>query len=273
MILALVVFEGLIVFNVVAKGAVLSLQEKIDISVYFKSNVLEDSVLNIKKSHEALVEVREVQYVSREEALTNFKEAHAEDQIITQTLEQLEENPLLASLNIKAKDPKSYGTIAEYLEKPVFQDSIEKVTYAQNHIVIERLISLVDTMKNTGALLTIFLSFLAIMITFNTIRLAIFSNSEQIGIMRLVGASNNFIRGPFVVEGIIYGIVAAIISFVILIPVINFVSPYIVKFIPEINLHSYFSEHILGLFLYQLLFGIGLGVLSSSVAVRRYLHV
>jgi len=257
---------------VVAKGAVTSLQEKIDISVYFKSNISEDSILNIKKSLESLIEVKSVQYVSRDEALVNFKEAHSADAVIVQTLEQLDENPLLASINIKAQDPRHYSTIAEYLDKPVFKDLIEKVTYAQNHTVIDRLISLVDTIKNSGAILTIFLSFLAVTITFNTIRLAIFSNSEQIGIMRLVGASNNFIRGPFVIEGIIYGIIAAIISFFVLIPVIGFVSPYITKFIPEIDMRVYFGDNAIRIFLYQLIFGTVLGTLSSVVAIRRYLH-
>ncbi len=273
MVLASVVFEGLILFNVVSKGAVQSLQEKIDISVYFKSNVPEDSILNIKKSLEALVEVKDVQYISRDEALVEFKKTHEADQIITQTLEQLEENPLLASINIKAKDPRHYGTIAEYLEKPIYKDLTEKVTYAQNHVVIDRLISLVDTIKNTGAILTVFLSFLAIMITFNTIRLAIFSSSDQIGIMRLVGASNNFIRGPFIIEGILDGIIAAIVSFAIVIPAISFASPYIVKFIPDIDLQAYFNENFIRLFLYQLVFGVGLGIVSSFIAIRRYLHV
>lgn len=273
MVLALVVFEGLIIFNVVARGAVEVLQEKIDISVYFKSNVSEDSILNIKRSLEGLSEVKNVQYVSREEALNEFKKLHADEEVITQTLDQLDENPLLASINIKAKDPRHYDSIAEYLDKPVFNDSIEKVTYAQNHVVIDRLISFVDTIKNGGALLTSFLSFLAVMITFNTIRLAIFSNSEQIGIMRLVGASNNFTRGPFVVEGIIDGIISAIISFVILIPLINFISPYVNNFIPEVDIKTYFNENFIRLFLYQLLFGVSLGILSSVIAIRKYLHV
>jgi cell division transport system permease protein len=140
-------------------------------------------------------------------------------------------------------------------------------------VVIDRLISLVDTIKNSGAILTVFLTFLAIMITFNTIRLAIFSSSDQIGIMRLVGASNNFIRGPFIIEGILDGIIAAIVSFAIVIPAINFSSPYIVKFIPEINLQVYFNENLIRLFSYQLLFGVGLGIISSFIAIRRYLHV
>jgi len=273
MILALIVFEGLIIFNVISKGAVESLQDKIDISVYFKSNVAEDTILNIKRSLEGLIEVKDVQYVSRDEALLKFKERHNDDQVISQTLDQLDENPLLASLNIKANDPRYYDTISEYLEKPVFENLIEKATYAQNHLVIDRLVSLLDTIKNGGAILTFFLSFLALMITFNTIRLAIFSNREQIGIMRLVGASNNFIRGPYVIEGLLYGIISGVLSFLIFIPIINFVSPYVSNFIPEVNIGDYFSGHVIGLLFYQLLFGIGLGILSGIVAIRKYLRV
>ncbi len=273
MVLALIVFEGLIVFNVVAKGAVESIQEKIDISVYFKTNVTEDAVLNIKRSLEGLSEVKEVEYISRDDALRIFQEQHKDDPVITETLSQLDENPLLASLNIKANDPRHYETIASYLDKPSFNEQVEKVTYAQNQLVIDRLIAFVDTIRNGGAILTSFLSFLAIMITFNTIRLAIFSNSDAIGIMRLVGAGNNFIRGPYIVEGILYGVIGAIVSFLILVPIIGFISPYVSNFIPEVSLSAYFSANFLKFFLYQVLFGVALGILSSVIAIRRYLHV
>lgn len=273
MILALVVFEGLILFNIVARAAIVSLQEKIDISVYFKSNAPEDSILNMKRSLEGLTEVKVVDYVSREEALKEFQAKHAGEEVITQTLEELDENPLLASLNIKAKDPRSYETIASYLEKPGLGDLIEKVTYAQNQVVINRLNKLIETFKKGGWGLTIFLTFLAATVTFNTIRLAIFSNSEQINIMRLVGASNSFIRGPYIFEGIVYGMVAAVIGFMIMIPIIRIGSPYISSFIPEANLVTYLNQEFLSLMFYQLLFGIGLGIVSSAIAISRYLRL
>lgn len=273
MILALIVFEGLILFNVVTKGAVESVQEKVDISVYFKSNVSEDSILNIKRSLEGLSEVRLAEYVSREEALHEFKTRHAGDETIVQTLEELDENPLLASLNIKAGELGEYDTIAGYLEAPNLQELIEKVTYAQNKVVIDRLDKLVDTTERGVVGLTAFLAFLAALVTFNTIRLAIFSNKEQIEIMRLVGASNSFIRGPYVAEGILYGLVAAVVSFVILIPIISFASPHIADFILEVNLADYFANNWGNLILYQAAFGVALGVVSSTIAIRRYLEV
>jgi len=257
-VLALLVFEGLIISNVLTKTALTSLQEKIDISVYFKSNTSEDDILKIKKSLESLAEVKGVEYISRDRALEIFKERHKDDPTITQSLEELKENPLLASLNIKAHNPKEYVTIADHLEKADFKVWFEKVTYAQNAIVIERLGRIIDTAEKGGLILIIFLALIAVLITFNTIRLAIYSSREEIGIMRLVGASNSFIRGPYVVEGIIYGLVAGILSVIIALPIIYFVSPYVKIFIPEMNLWLYFTSNLIGILGYQLLFGVGL---------------
>ncbi|MEK7479609.1 MAG: permease-like cell division protein FtsX, partial [Patescibacteria group bacterium] len=243
-----------------------------DISVYFKSNVPEDSILSVKRSLESLEEVREAVYVSREDALTEFKERHKEDETIVQTLEELDENPLLGSLNVKAKELEQYETIASYLETPSLKDIIEKVTFAQNELVIRRLSSLVATLNRSIVLLTIFLAFLAIMVTFNTIRLAIFANSEEIGIMRLVGASNSFIKGPFLVEGVIYGIISAVISFILFIPVILIISPHLGRFVHELDLATYLGKNWGTLLLYQLLFALILATLSSAFAIRRYLR-
>jgi len=273
MILTLFVFEGLVLFNVIGKQALRSIQEKVDISVYFKSNVPEDSILNVKRSLESLDEVKEVEYVSREKALADFKERHKDEETIVQTLDELNDNPLLASLNVKAQELNQYDTIAGYLETPSLKDIVEKVTYAQNKVVIDRLSSWIRTLNQTIVALTIFLAFVAITVTFNTIRLTIFSMSEQISIMRLVGASNGFIRGPFVVEGFIYGLAAAAISFAIFIPVIGFASPHLSSFISEIDLNNYFREHWLGILGYQLLFGLVLSVISSVIAIRRYLRI
>lgn len=273
MLLSSLVFTSLMLLNVVGKSAVQSIQEKIDISVYFKSNISEDSILNIKRSLEGLNEVGGVEYISRDEALQLFKDKHKDDADVTQTLDELEANPLLASLNIKAKDPHSYNSIADYLAAGTLKDQISKVTYAQNQVVIDKLIAIIDTMRNGGMILTLFLAFLAITVIFTTIRLAIYSNSEQIGIMRMVGASNSFVRGPFVVEGMMYGLVAAIVSFGIMFPIVNATSPYIIRFIPEMDLRAYLQDNFITMFGYQLVFSVGLGIFSSIIAIRRYLHI
>ncbi len=273
MLLTLLAFIGLTLFNVLTDTALAALQDKIDISVYFKTAASEDDILNAKNALESLPEVKKIEYISRDKALEIFKSRHQNDPTIAQALEELTTNPLNASLNVKARDPKEYAAIADYLEKEPLKVLIEKVTYAQNAVIIERLDKIIKTGERAGLILTIILTLAAILVTFNTIRLAIYSNRDEIGIMRLVGASNRFTRGPYIIEGIIYGLSAGIISILAAMPAVYFVSPYINVFIPEINLWNYFVSSIVKLLGYQFFFGIGLGIVSSWIAVRRYLHI
>ncbi len=272
-VLALMVFEGLIIFRVMTSTAVASLEDKIDISVYFKTTAAEDEILKIKSSLESLAEVKSAEYISRDRALELFKVRHGDNPKITQAIEELDDNPLLSSLNIKADDPNNYEGIASYLDNENFQALIEHVTFTQSRLAIERLAKIVGTIENMGLALTIFLALTAILVTFNTIRLAIYSNREEIGIMRLVGASNVFVSGPYIVESVIFGFLATVLSLLITAPLINLASPHIQSFIPEMNIEGYFYANILGLFSYQLVFGVVLGVVSGAIAIRKYLKI
>ena len=273
-LLAILVFQGLMIFNAVAGTVLQKLQDKIDISVYFKTNVAEDEILRIQKSLEGLPEVKPpVEYVSKDAALQAFKEKHINDANISKALQELETNPLPASLNIKAVDPKKYGTIASYLSGPNFSDLIEEVSYNENQVVIDKLASIINVSRQAGILMTIILSLIAIVVSFNTILLAIYANREEIGIMRLVGASNSFIRGPFMVEGVIYGFVATILSVIITLPTIYIISPFVKLLSDDIDLLNYYSSNFLTLFGYQLLFGVAIGVISSFIAIRKYMKI
>lgn len=273
MLLALLVFSTLIVFNVVAVSALNSIQEKIDISVYFKTTAPEDEILRIKESLESLAEVKKVEYISRDRALEIFKEKHANDAAITQAVNELETNPLEASLNIKAKDPDKYSVVDSYLNNDSLKNYVDKVSYTQNQVVIERLAAIINVSRQAGVGLTAILAIVAILVVFNTILLAIYSNRESVEIMRLVGASNMFIRGPYIVEGILYGTISAVLCMAIMLPLAYFISPYVKILIPSMDLLSYFTSHFFQLFAYQLLFGIGIGIVSSSIAIRRYLKI
>lgn len=272
-LLALLIFEGLIISGVVASTAISSIRDKIDISIYFKSNASEDEMLRVKSSLEKMAEVSAVEYVSRDKALEMFKQRHRSDETINRAVEALKENPLSASLNIKAKDPSKYSVIANYLNNNVPAPLVENITYNQNQVVIDRLASIIQVSRQVGLLAALFLTAVAILVAFNTILLGIYSNRDEISIMRLVGASNMYVRGPFVVMGIIYGVITAVISIVLVIPIIWFASPYVKLFIPAMNLREYFAAHFFLLFSYQLLFGIGIGVISSFIAIRRYLKI
>lgn len=270
-LLALLVFEGLIIFNQISDQAFNTIQSKIDITVYFKTTASEDDILNVQSQLENLSEVSGVQYISQAQALTIFESEHQGDQTIAQAIQQLGTNPLEASLNITAKDPSNYSEIATYLEDPSLSNLVDNVSYQQNQTVIDRLAKIVNIGREAGLALTIIFAGLAILVAFNTILLAIYSNREEIEVMRLVGASNSFIRGPFIVEGIIYGTIAAVLSVAIGAPLVYLASPYIAVFIPGMNLIGYFVSNIFQIFGYEWLFGIAIGVVSGLVAIRRYL--
>jgi cell division transport system permease protein len=271
MTLSLVVSLNLILFSVVTRAATNSIENEIDISVYFNTNTSEDEILNIQQSLEGLSQVQSVDYISRDQALATFQQNHADNPVISQVINTLDSNPLDASLNIKAKDPSQYGAINDYLSSPSIASYIDSTSYNSNQEAITRLATIVGDMETGGWIVTIFLILVAGLVVYNTIRLAIYSNRDEIGIMRVVGASNALVRGPYVVEGFFWGGISAILSLILVAPVCYFVSSHLNDFIPGLNIFRYFYTHILQLFLYQLLFGVVIGSLSSFWAVRRYL--
>jgi len=270
--LSLLVFLGLILFDVLMTSTVATLEDKIDIVVSFKTITPEDEILNIQRSLEGLNEVRQVNYTSQTEALEIFKTRHAGDEAIIQALREVGDNPLEASLSIKAKRPDQYAQIAAYFENPVLGRYISNVSYAENQVVIDRLNSIISNINRGGFLATLVLILIAGLVVFNTIRLAIYASRDEISIMRAVGASNSFVRGPFVVQGIICGAAAALLSLLIALPSIYSISPYLSQAIPEVSIFRYFITNIHLLFIYVLMAGIIVSGLSSFIAVRRYLH-
>jgi cell division transport system permease protein len=274
MALALFVFHALILFGYITNQAVFSVQEKIDISVYFKSTASEDQILSVKESIESLSEVKSVEYVSRDAALTEFKDTHKDDPTLSQAINELSANPLLASLNIKAKDSSKYADIAAKLSaSSAISDLVESITYSKNQGVIERLNAIIRTINRVGFFLTLILASIACLMVLSTIWLAIFSNREEIAIMRVVGASNAFVRGPYLIQGVIAGVLGSIISIIVAAPLVYYLSPSIEKFVSGLQLFNYFLSSFFILFFYQLVFGVFLGVFASYIAIRRYLKI
>jgi len=275
--LSLIVFAGLIFANATTTSIIDFLKDKIDVSVYFQLNTPEDQILNVQESLRHLSQVKNVEYTSADKALEIFKERHRDEPDIIQSLEQLNSNPLEASLDIKAYDPGNYGAIAEYLNSSELRQYIDKVNYSENQQAIDNLSGIINNVDRAGLIVTIFLALIAGLVVFNTIRLVIYSNRDEISIMRAVGASNAFVRGPYVVEGIIIGIMAAFISLVLIL-LAFLLSPFIYKTsgsfdvsIPGFSIASYFYNHFWWLLFYQVVFGVCLTSISSFIAVKRYL--
>jgi cell division transport system permease protein len=273
MALTLILFLGLLAVQFIASQIVASLQEKIDISAYFTPDATEDQILQLKSDLQSLGEVASIAYISREQALADFKERHAQDQLIQESLAQLDFNPLAASLNIKAKDSAQYASIVQFLENNKFRSVIDKIDFYENKGVIERIQKISGGIRDWGSAATLILAVIAVLVTFNTIRLTIFNQKQEIEIMRLVGASNWHIRGPYLVEGGLYGLFAALAALAIFYPAVFFISEKISSFTPDINLSSYFFGGIAQIFLLVIVLGIFLGVTSSFIAIRKHLKV
>lgn len=274
--ITLCVLTGLLFFQAVLNYSLLQIKNKVDITVYFTPDAKEDSILTLKKSLEALPEVASVNYISADEALSSFKERHANDYLTLQALDELNSNPLGANINIKAKETSQYESIVKFFEDDnalgkQSQTIIEKINYNQNKTIIDRLTNIIDGARTLGFLLTLILAALSVVITYNTVRLAIFISREEIAIMRLVGASNSYVRGPFIVEGIVCGLIAAFATMILYYPFSVWLGTRMSAFL-GINLFEYYVSHIGQLFLILLVAGMFLGSLSSMFAIRKYLH-
>lgn len=273
MVITLGLITGLFLTSVVADTILKDLEEKVDISVYFKIDTPESEVLKIKTELEGISDVKEVEYISRETALAKFEEGHQNNPLIIKSLEELGDNPLEASLNIKARIIDDYEGIAAFLESPRFAGYVDTVNYRQNQKVIEKLSSILSTIRRSGLIAILVLAFIAVLVTFNTIRLTIYSMREEVGVMRLVGASNWYIRGPFIVEGILHGFIASALTTILFYPMIWIISPKVSVFLTGIDLIGYLNNNFWSIFLLQTLVGIFLGVISSLIAMRRYLKI
>jgi|SRR3989344_4661404 len=271
MTITLLLWTSIFLLNVVLTSVLDTLSQKVDISVYFNLNAKEPDVLALKSKIENLEEVKSVEYVSVVSALEIFKKRHSDDEILLKSVEEIGDNPLEASLNILAKDASKYETITSFLNQS--SSLISKINYAENKVVIERLNNIISVLRQSGFAASFVLALIAFLVAFNTVRLAIYSSREEITVMKLVGASNWFVRGPFIVEGVLHGLVASALSFMVVIPGVAIIGPKLFNFLPDINLVNYLGDNFWALLLFQTLGGVALGVFSSWFAIRKYLKV
>ncbi len=275
MSITLFVVSGLLVAGAALQATLQQLTEKVDVNVYFTVEATEEDIGNIQRAIEALPEVATVAYTSREQALDEFRNRHENDQLTIQALDQLDDNPLGASLAIRAKETTQYESIAKFIESQQTSPEgtiISKVNFYQNKTAIDRLTSIIEVARKAGMGIAAFLFAASLLITFNTIRLAIYTARDEIGVMNLVGASHWYVRGPFVIAGILYGIISGIVVILSLYPVAVWLGPPSERFFGNFNVLTYYTTEFPYVFLIVMAIGIVMGALSAFLAVRRYLN-
>lgn len=255
-------------------------QDRVSISVYFKADTPEDTIMKIRDDLSRYKEIKEIDYISSKEAFSDFEKRIEGNEILQETLKELESNPFENTINIKAHDPSQYEIIANSIENGQYKDLIESVNYYKYKSIIDGLSGEIKSNQRIGFLLGITLSAIAILITFNSVMITIYSYRKEIEIMRLVGASKTYIRLPFIWEGVIFGFIAGILSAPFSYLYLRFISSsessgavlpfsnsiYIQQFLSE-----YFVKHLVLVILIQVGIGVFLGVVSSVIAVRKYL--
>jgi cell division transport system permease protein len=272
MTITLFVISTLFILNSLAGLSAENLQGRVDISVFFNQDVSQEQLESVKQEFEAFPEVASTRIITAEEALERFRDRHIDDLLVQATLEELNENPLQPSLVLTAHELDQYPVLFQQLQRSRFEPLIDTINYEDNRGLIETLDRITTRIRTFGIVLTAVFGFVAVLVMFNTLRLTIFSRREEIEIMRLVGASQAYITGPFVIEGVFYGIIATIIASAIFYPALSTAAPAIERFF---GLNFSEGESLLSHFwliaLYMLLIGILLGVISSVIATRKYL--
>jgi cell division transport system permease protein len=277
MSLTLLMMSFLYFANILGVQVLTSIEQKVDLSAVFKPEATSQQINILKQELESRQDVESVRVVTSEDALTQFRQRHADDPFIEESLKELEENPLPASIFIIATEPRFYQNIAAQLQSEKYTPFIESVNFEDSKAVIERLIRVMTSVKNAGFVATSIFAILVVLIMFNTIRLAIYSFREEIDIMRLVGASNWFIQGPFLIEAIVVALLGVIICNIILFPFLSAAEPQIRTFFfssntTQFNIFDYAVAKWATLIGIQAGLAVFLAGLSSMIAIRRYLR-
>lgn len=270
---AVFLISVLFIFNLAANIVIDSVKQKVDISVYFIESAKTEDILATKAELLKIPEVKNVEYITKEQALDEFTSKHKDEQDLIDSLSEIGRNPFLASLNISVKDSSKYQQIVDFLNGDNYRDKVERVDYFQRKSVIDRLYSISDSINKGGMILGIILGLVAVLVAFNAIRVAIYASKEEISVMRLVGASNWFIRGPFIIQGIIAGFISFIVAFFAIFWLCYGFNSSIRQIAPEISPFKIFIANFWILIIIQMVSGICIAMISTVAAIRKYLKV
>jgi len=261
--------------NLLADQAIRSVENKINIDFYFTANAKEDDILAAKVYLESLPSVKTVRYTSKKEALEKFKQSHVDDPSITAALAELDTNPLPATLSVQAQALHQYQGIIDQFSTTNYDQLVEKKNFSDHQAVIDRLSYIVNRVYVAGIVVSGIFVLISIVMMFNTIRMAIYSHREELGIMKLVGATNWFIRAPFLLEGVLYAFFASILAFALLAIIIFSVAPYVNNFFTgyDFSLDAYFIANIWLVLLIQFGLSLMLSIGSSMLSIGKHLKV
>lgn len=275
--LALLLVSLLAGIQVVADQSIKAVESKIDVSIFFTPNTSAGQVAEIAGQLERRNDVKKVSAITAEQALEEFKVTFKDNAALTEAIDALGENPLGPVLVIQARALEDYASILAFFDadtiKPLVQE--KNRDFESTQAVVDQLSSITNQLQRAGLLLASIFVLIAILVVYNTMRITIYSHREEIGIMKLVGAGNAFVRAPFIIESALYAVIAAAVTFAIFYPSVVLAAPFVDRFFEgyDFSLLAYLKSHVLDLILLQLGSATVLSMVSSSLAVGRYLKV
>jgi cell division transport system permease protein len=263
------------VLTVLSNQALNKLEEKIDIAVYLKPELKTEQIQVVKNDASTISGVKSIDLVTPEQALMNFREREKDNPLIAESLLLLGNNPLGASLIIKANSQDGYQNILKELQTNRFMQYIQDTHLDDYSRVISSVQNITGKIKNMAGIVSLLFIIITLLMVFNTIRINIYTHREEIGIMRLVGASSWFIRAPFWVESVIYALLATLVTAVIFFPLLSLIQPYVAAFFNgfSFDLVGYFRDRSWWFFGSQFIGAVLLNILASTIAMRKYLKV
>lgn len=276
MIVTLTIVLFSLIANTTFSHTIKQITDKIDISVYLKDSVTTAQTNQLIKQLKALPDVESVQYLDKAAVLKLFEQQNAGNQQLLSAADETS-NPLPATIHVKPYDLNKIGSIKTFLDKPsVTALESEPTSYSGSlKQAIDNITHATNVLREVGIIAVIVFAVVSALIIFNTIQMAIFNRRDEIQIMRLLGAGTSYIRGPFIVESAIYGILSAVLSVLIVNGI--FVASNSTLQATTFGLldigyaTTYFNSHFWIFLTLQILVGILIGIVSSLIATRRYL--
>ena len=273
-VLALLSVNLLLIVKVLGLAAIGAVKEKIDISLYLKSDGEESRILALKSRISDLASVKEVAYISQQAAAESFRAKHQDNPEILQALLELGTNPLAPILVIQPKDINNYEDLIVSLNK-IEDPLIESRNFADHKAMLAKINDLTDKASRAGLALSLLFGLITALVVYNTVAVAIYTHKREIGIMKLVGASTWFIRAPYLISGIVYAGLGVAAIIIIIYPLLSFFQPYLAVFFYgfKINILEYYNNNFLTIFGLEFLVVTLINFLASLVAVGRYSKV
>ena len=274
LVLALFSINMLLVVKVVGSAAVNAVKNKVDVSIYLKPDASEKDINNLKAQVSGLSGVKEVTYISKDDALEIFKTQNNDNPEVLEALRELGKNPLTPSLVITPSDIDSTASLINDLNK-IQSDTIDSKNFTDHKALLEKINAITDRVTKAGLALAIIFILITLMVIFNSSRVAIYTHNTEISIMRLVGASDPFIYWPFLFSGLFYAMAGVVFVILVFYPFLSLLQPCLEAFFVgyNINIINYFNDHFLLIFGLEFL-GIALiNILAAWWAARRYAQV